>query len=102
MYTLMWICLGISTVISLVWLFLFFKFKNQYTGLLDGVDEKIFALSKIYFIGLGAIELYEQATRKKITDNEKAIEKMKELSEIFGRDNAELYYYILFLSLIHI
>lgn len=96
MYTLMWICLGISTVISLVWLFLFFKFKNQYTGLLDGVDEKIFVLNKIYFIGLGAIELYEQVTRKKITDNEKAIEKMKELSEIFGRDNAELYYYILF------
>ncbi len=90
----MLICLLIATALFVAWMFLFFKYKNQYQGMLDDIDGKIFTLKDIYFIGLGAIELYEQAKQKKISSSDKALEKIKQLSEVFGRDSAELYYYV--------
>lgn len=94
MYVIMIICATISSVLFLAWVVLFIKYRHQFDGLLDDVDEKIFTLKELYFIGLGCIENYEKIKNKKITANEKAIEKMKALSEVFGRDNSELYYYI--------
>lgn len=94
MYVVMIICSTLSSIFFLAWVFLFVKYRHQFDGLLDDVDEKTFTLKELYFIGLGCIEIYEKAKEKKISANEKAIEKMKFLSEVFGRDNAELYYYI--------
>lgn len=94
MYGLMLLCLIVATVLFLVWVFLFFKYRNQFTGMLDHIDGSIFTLKDIYFIGLGAIESYERIKQKKISASDKAIEKMSQLAEVFGRDSAELYYYI--------
>ena len=94
MYGLMMLCLIVATVLFIVWIFLFFRYKKSYEGLVDDIDEHIFTLKNIYFIGLGAIELYEQIKQKKISGSDKALEKTKALAEVFGRDNAELYYYI--------
>lgn len=94
MYGLMLICLIVATLLFLVWVFLLFRYRNQYQGMLDDIDGKIFTLKDIYFIGLGAIELFEQFKQKKISSSDKALEKTKQLAEVFGRDNAELYYYI--------
>ncbi len=94
LYSLMWICLVLATVMFALWLFLYIKFKKPYAGILDGVDPKIFTLKQIYFLGLGCIEIYEQAKGKKITASVKAVEKMKGLAEVFGKHNAELYYYV--------
>ena len=96
----MLVCLLLATALFLVWVFLFTKYRKQYQGMLDDIDGKIFTLKDIYFIGLGAIELYEQAKQKKISSSDKALEKIKQLSEVFGRDSAELYYYITEVSLI--
>ena len=95
MYVLMLICLIVATVLFLAWIFLFFKYKKQYQGMVDEIDGSIFTLKDIYFIGLGAVELFEQVKQKKISTSDKAIEKMKQLGEVFGRDNAEMYYYIM-------
>ncbi len=94
MYGLMLVCLIAATLLFIVWVFLFFKYKKQYQGMVDGIDGKIFTLKDIYFIGLGAIEIYEQVKQKKISISDKALEKTKQLAEVFGRDSAELYYYI--------
>ena len=94
MYWLMLICLIVATVLFLIWVFLFFRYKNQYQGMLDDIDGKIFTLKEIYFVGLGAIEIYEQVKQKKISGTDKALEQKNKLGEVFGRDNAELYYYI--------
>ena len=93
-YGLMLVCLIAATLLFIVWVFLFFKYKKQYQGMVDGIDGKIFTLKDIYFIGLGAIEIYEQVKQKKISISDKALEKTKQLAEVFGRDSAELYYYI--------
>lgn len=94
MYGLMLICAALATILCVIWLYLYIKFKKQYSGMLDGVDSKIFAFKQIYFLGFGVIEIYEHIKRYKITANAKAVKKMKELAEVFGRPNAELYYYI--------
>lgn len=94
MYIVMFICAVISTIAFLLWLILYIKYRNQFVGLLDDVDGKIFTLKDLYFIGLGCIESYEKIRQKKITGSDKAVEKMKQLSEVFGRSNAELYYYV--------
>ena len=94
MYALMLICLIVATILFLVWLFLFFRYKKSYEGVVGDIDGNIFTLKDIYFVGLGAIEFYEQIKQKKISTSDKALEKTKQLAEVFGRDNAELYYYI--------
>lgn len=94
MYLVMLICAVVSTIAFLLWLILYIKYRNQFVGLLDDVDGKIFTLKDLYFIGLGCIESYEKIRQKKITGSDKAVEKMKRLSEVFGRSNAELYYYV--------
>lgn len=95
MYGMMLVCVILATVLILIWIFLFIKYRRQYEGVLEQVDSKIFTLKEIYFIGLGAIEIYEQARQQKISTSEKALEKMNKLAEVFGRDSAELYYYIM-------
>lgn len=94
MYIVMFICAVISTIAFLLWLILYIKYRKQFVGLLDDVDGKIFTLKDLYFIGLGCIESYEKIRQNKITGSDKAVEKMKQLSEVFGRSNAELYYYV--------
>ncbi len=84
----------LATVLIIAWMFLFFRYRKQFSGMVETVDEEIFTGKNIYFIGLGAIELYENASSKKISESDKAIERMKHLGEIFGRDSAEMYYYV--------
>lgn len=84
----------ISTLLVVAWCFLWLKYRKQYTGLLDSVDGKIFTLKDIYFIGLGAIEIYETVRGKKITESDKALVSISRLSEIFGREYGEMYYYV--------
>ena len=94
MFFIMLLCAVISTICFVVWLMLFLRYRHQFDGMLDDVDGKTFTLKDLYFIGLGCIESYEHIKKTKITANEKAIESMKRLSEVFGRDEAELYYYV--------
>ena len=94
MLAIMIICAVLETVLVGAWLYLFVKYRNQFDGLLDDVDGKTFTLKDLYFIGLGAIETYEQMTKKRITESERAQEKIQYLSEAFGRENAELYFYV--------
>lgn len=100
MYAIMIVCATLETILVAVWLLLFFKYRNQFDGLLDDVDGKTFTLKDLYFIGLGCIETYETVTKKRITESERAQEKIQYLSEAFSRENAELYYYVLLSSMI--
>ena len=94
MYLLMTVCVLVATVMAAIWMILYFKYKDQFNEILEDVDDGIFTLKELYFIGLGAIDVFEKVKKKKISSSEKALEEMKKLSEVFGRANAELYYYI--------
>ena len=94
MFYIMFVCAVISSLFFILWIYLFIKYQKKYSGLLDNIDGKIFTLKDLYFLGLGVIDTYEGMKQNKITTSEKALEKMKTLSEVFGRNNAELYYYI--------
>lgn len=94
MYTLMLCSVILATILVVFWLFLFLRYRKKYSKIIEGVDGKIFTMKDLYFIGLGAIDMYEHTTRKKITTSDKAIEQSKKLAEVFGRDSGELYYYI--------
>ena len=93
-YAMMLIAVIIASLFILVWLIMYIKFKNQFNEMIESIDGKIFTLKPVYFTGLGLIEIYEIATNKKITSREKAVTRISKLAEIFGRDNAEFYYYI--------
>ncbi|MBR6274966.1 MAG: type II secretion system F family protein [Lachnospiraceae bacterium] len=94
MLAVMTICAVLASICVLLWTVLFIKYRNQFDGLLDDVDEKIFTFKDLYFIGLGFIDSFEKIKKKRITSEEKALEKIKFLAEVFGRDNAEMYYYV--------
>ena len=94
MYILMLVCAAAATALTLFWLFLFLRYRKRYSNIIAKADPKIFTLKDLYFIGLGVIESYERMKKKKITIGEKAVERIKRLAEVFGRNQAELYYYI--------
>lgn len=94
MYALMVFCAVTSSVLTLFWIFLFFRYRNRYDTVLEEADGKIFTLKDLYFLGLGLIEIFERTTNKKITTSDKAILEIKNLTGVFGREKAELYYYI--------
>lgn len=94
-FGLMFILSFLSTVMFFIWFILFLKYRKKYDGLIEKIDSKIFTLKEIYFIGLGCIDIYERRSGEKLTSSDKAVAKIKFLSEVFGRDSAELYYYIL-------
>ena len=94
MYTLMLCSTILATLLIAVWLFLFLRYSQKYSKIIDSIDGKVFTMKDLYFIGLGVIDIYEHSTRKKITTSDKAITQSKKLAEVFGRDNGELYYYI--------
>lgn len=94
MYTLMLCSAILATILCVFWLFLFLRYSKKYSKIIDSIDGKIFTMKDLYFIGLGAIDIFEHSTRKKITTSDKAITQCKKLSEVFGRDSGELYYYI--------
>ncbi len=94
LYVLMLVSVIISTLLILIWAYLYFKYRNQFDNLLENIDGKIYTLKELYFIGLGAIEMYETRMKRRITDTDKAVTEMRRLAEVFGSNNAELYYYI--------
>lgn len=94
MYYIMFACVVVSSIMFLLWIVFFIKYRHKFDGMLDNADSKIFTLKSIYFIGLGFIENYEKVKNKRITTGEKAVEKIRHLSEVFGRESAEMYYYI--------
>ena len=94
MYILMLVCALTATVLTVFWLFLFLRYRKRYSNIIAKADPKIFTLKDLYFIGLGLIESYERMKKSKITTSEKAVERIRRLSEVFGRNQAELYYYI--------
>lgn len=94
MYLLLLGCALAATVLTAFWLLLFLRYRKRYNGILEKADPKIFTLKELYFIGLGLIESYERIKKKKITASEKAAETLSRYAEVFGRNQAELYYYI--------
>lgn len=94
MYYLMLTCALLGSVLTAVWLFLFLRYKNKYDSMIENIDSKVFSLKDLYFIGFGVIDIYERKTKKKITGTTKVAEQCRQLAEVFGRDNGELYYYV--------
>lgn len=93
-YGVMLVC-GILAVIFLcIYVFLYLAYHKKYADMLDAADSKIFMLKELYFLGFGVIEIWEKITGKRITHSPKAMAHVKELIEVFGRDNAEFYYYV--------
>jgi len=76
MLAVMTICAVLASICVFLWTVLFIKYRNQFDGLLDDVDEKIFTFKDLYFIGLGFIDSYEKIKKKRITSEEKALEKI--------------------------
>lgn len=94
MFFLMLICAVMSSIMFVIWIILYFKSRKNFMGLIDDLDSKIFTLKDLYFIGLGCIDIYENFKKEKITMKEKANVEIGKLTEAFGREKAELYYYI--------
>lgn len=93
-YGVMFVCGIIAVVFLLLYALLTLMFMKKYSGVTDAVDSKIFTLKECYFLGFGVIEIYEKLTHKKISQNPKAMTHIRELIEVFGRDNAEFFFYV--------
>lgn len=94
MFLLMLLAVLVSTVFVIIWILFYLRAGNQYDELLESVDDKVFTMKSIYGIGLYAIEQYESKTGRKLTESERSVQRIRELAEVYGRDNAELYFYI--------
>lgn len=91
---IMMICGMSSIVFLLIYAFLFLLYFKKYADMVEAADSKIFSLKEFYFLGFGVIEIWEKISRKRISRSPKATVHLKELIEVFGRDNAEFYFYV--------
>jgi tight adherence protein C len=77
---------GVGTVITGLWIFLYFRYRRQYDEYLQAIDPKQFFMAELFFIGLGAIALF------KINLNSAKYEvKKKKIAEVKGRRYAEFF-----------
>lgn len=93
-YGVMFVCGIIAVVFLVIYALLMLMFMNKYSDVTEAADSKIFTFKECYFLGFGAIEIYEKVTHKKISQNPKAMAHIRELIEVFGRDNAEFFFYV--------
>lgn len=94
MYSFLKTCALIATVFYVIWIILFLKYRHKYDELIESIDDNIFTLKEVYFLGLGVLEAYENVTGRRITEGEKAAKSLRDMAIIFGEESAELYYYV--------
>ncbi len=94
MFVLILLSAIVATLLVVMWLILYFKYRKTYSDMLDGIEGEGFVLKDLYFIGLGAIEFLEVKSGSKISTRKKSSERINSLIEVYGRENAELYFYV--------
>ena len=92
-YSVMFFCGIISAVFLVIYALLLLLFYKKYANYMDEADSKTFTLKECYFLGFGVIEIYEKLIHKRISQKPKALVHIRELIEVFGRGNAEFFYY---------
>ncbi len=87
-YTSAYILAGIGTVIVLLWIVLFIKYKDKYDDMIVALDKKKFALSELYFIGMGFVDLFH-IDLKSNTGRKKE----RKIAEVYGERYASYYHF---------
>lgn len=93
-YSVMYVCGIIAVIFVGIYAVLTLLYLKKFSDTIDMADSKIFTLKEFYYLGLGVIEIYEKAANKKISESPKAMAHIRELIEVFGRDNAAYFFYI--------
>lgn len=93
-YGVMLICGVMAVIFMAFYAILYFCYHKKYADVLDAADSKIFTAKELYFSGFGIIEIWEKITGNRISHTDKAMAHVKELIEVFGRDNAEFFFYV--------
>ena len=84
------IVLLVSTVVTLLWLLLHFKYKNQFADIIAGISDEEYPAAELFYIGFGFMDMINFNLT-----SEKARKKIKEISEIRGKKYAQYYYYVM-------
>ena len=79
-----------TTVIVLGWVWIAIKCGDKYEEIIDTLDPKVYKMPELFFVGFQIMELIH--FNMKSDYNRK---KVKEMSEIYGKQFAEYYYYIM-------
>lgn len=87
---MMLIVLVFSTVLTVFWLILHMKYKDQFTDVLAGIDQEEYQVLELFYIGFGFLDFIHFNFQ-----SEKARKKIKDISEIRGRKYAKYYYYVM-------
>ena len=87
-YTVAYAMALCGTLLTLLWITLYFKYKNQFDEVIVAIDKKKFPLPEIYFIGFGALALLKINLK-----TERGRKKEKKIAEIYGEKFASYYHY---------
>lgn len=87
-YLMAYIMASVATIIVLLWVVLFFIYRNKFDEILIAMDKKQFMLSEIFFIGFGFMSMFKVNLK-----TESGRRKEKKISEIYGDKYAEYYHY---------
>ena len=90
-YLIAYVMAALGTFLVAVWAVLYFKYRNKYDNIISAIDKKKFMMSDLFFIGLGAIALFN--INLKTANGRK---KEKEIAEAYGERYAEFYHNVIF------
>lgn len=84
------ILIVLATVSVLLWIYLHFTYKDAFGSIMAGFNKEDYPMSELFYIGFGFMKIVNYDMGKKRAKN-----RIKEISEVYGKKYAAFYYYVL-------
>lgn len=87
-YMMAYVLAGIASVLVILWVILFLKYRNQFDDIIVAIDRKQYMMPEIFFIGFGFMELFKISLK-----TERGRKKQKKIAEVYGEKYAEFFHF---------
>ena len=87
-YMMAYVLAGIASVLVILWVILFLKYRNQFDDIIVAINRKQYMMPEIFFIGFGFMELFKISLK-----TERGRKKQKKIAEVYGEKYAEFFHF---------
>lgn len=87
-YMLAYVLSGLGTLMVILWVILYLKYRNSFDNILVSINSKKFMMPELFLIGFGFIDMFKVNLK-----TEGGRKKERKIAEIYGEKYAEYYHY---------
>lgn len=87
-YIMAYVLAGIASALVILWVILFFKYRNGFDNVIVAIDRKQYMMPELFFIGFGFMDLFKISLK-----TERGRKKQKKIAEVYGEKYAEFFHF---------